>query len=228
MEFYGLQKCTLLDYPGKVACTVFTGGCNFRCPYCHNSELVLRPQGAIDESEILAFLQKRQKILDGICVTGGEPLMYDLTGFLRQVRAMGYCIKLDTNGSYPQRLKQLVLDGLIDYVAMDIKSSPNGYALASGVTVDLDAVRQSVEFLLSDAVDYEFRTTVVRELHSEADFIAIGKWLKGAKRYYLQAFKDSEFVPQHHFTAYTYAEMENFCNVVRRDIDTVAVRGLDA
>lgn len=193
MQFHGFQKLTLLDFPGKVACLLFTGGCNFRCPFCHNAGLVTHlGEKTYSEEEILSYLEKRKGILDGVCVTGGEPLLQSgLSAFLKKVKALGYAVKLDTNGSFPDRLKALVFDGLVDYVAMDIKNAPEKYELTVGTEADLAAVKESVSFLLSGAVDYEFRTTLVAELHTAADMEAIGEWIKGAKRYFLQTFRDS-------------------------------------
>ncbi|HIS57649.1 MAG TPA: anaerobic ribonucleoside-triphosphate reductase activating protein [Candidatus Fimimorpha excrementavium] len=195
MDIQGLQKLTLLDYPGKTACTIFLGGCNFRCPYCHNADLVLCPDRGeqISQETLFAFLKRRQGLLDGVCVTGGEPLLRrDLEPFLSSIRSLGFSVKLDTNGSFPDRLKELVRLGLVDYVAMDIKNSPEGYARTIGGLSDmLCRVEESVRFLLSDTVDYEFRTTMVKEFHREADFLSIGEWIRGAKRYFLQGFADS-------------------------------------
>ena len=194
MLISGLQKLTLLDYPGKVACTVFTGGCNFRCPFCHNASLVLPERMAHDSSEeaVLAFLKKRQGILDGVAVTGGEPLLHkDIDLFLKKVKDLGYKIKLDTNGSFPDRLIQLCKAGLVDRVAMDIKNSPALYEKTVGATVNMADIERSKDFLLSGTVDYEFRTTTVKGLHTADSIKEAAKWIKGAKEYYLQQFKDS-------------------------------------
>ena len=169
MLISGLQKLTLLDYPGRVACTVFTGGCNFRCPFCHNSSLVLPERLAhdTDEEQVLAFLKKRQGTLDGVAVTGGEPLLHkDIDAFLQKVHELGYMIKLDTNGSFPDRLIDIVERGLVDRVAMDIKNAPELYAATAGVKLDLAPIERSKNYLLEGHVDYEFRTTVVRGLHT--------------------------------------------------------------
>lgn len=191
MRFGGLQKLTLLDFPGHVACTVFTQGCNFRCPFCHNASLVLGTQELAEES-ILSFLKKRQGLLDGVAITGGEPLlMPDLEEFIRKVRALGFLVKLDTNGSFPARLRTLIEAGLVDYVAMDIKNSPEKYDATAGAAGFLPQVEQSVSLLLEGRVPYEFRTTVVQELHTPEDFHAIGRWLAGAQQYFLQSFVDS-------------------------------------
>ena len=186
---------TLLDFPGKVACTVFTGGCNFRCPFCHNALLVTElpenPDYTVDE--ILAFLKKRSGLLDGVAITGGEPLINpDIGDFIRSIRRLGYSVKLDTNGSYPDRLKSLVAEGLIDYVAMDIKNCREKYAETVGLkSLELSRIEESVDFLKSGAVDYEFRTTVVKEFHTVEDIRSAAEWIKGAKRYFLQNFVDS-------------------------------------
>ena len=195
MRIDGLQKMTLLDFPGKVACTVFTGGCNFRCPFCHNALLVTElpenPDYTVDE--ILSFLKKRAGLLDGVAITGGEPLMNpDIADFIKQIRDLGYSVKLDTNGSYPDRLKSIVGEGIVDYVAMDIKNCKEKYAETVGLkSYDLSKIEESVDFLKTNAVDYEFRTTVVKEFHTVEDIRKAAEWIKGAKRYFLQNFVDS-------------------------------------
>ena len=190
---FGLQKMTLLDFPGKIACTVFTSGCTFRCPFCHNGSLVREgdEDGAMTQEELLAFLRKRCGVLEGVCVTGGEPLMHrELFEFLKEVRALGYPVKLDTNGSFPDRLKEAVETGLVSYVAMDIKNTPEKYAVTAGCSGAglLDSVRRSVDFLLKSGTEYEFRTTVVKGFHKVEDFAAIGEWISGCKRYFLQKY----------------------------------------
>lgn len=194
MVISGFQKMTLLDFPGKVACTIFTGGCNFRCPFCHNALLVTEDFKAdFTEDEILSFLEKRKGLLDGVCITGGEPLLQpDIADFIRKIKEMGYAVKLDTNGSFPGKLKALVADGLIDYVAMDIKNSIEKYAVTAGSNESIvPEIEESINFLLSGAVDYEFRTTVVKEFHAVSDIAAASQRIKGAKRYFLQYFEDS-------------------------------------
>ena len=194
MQINGFQKLTLLDFPGKVACIVFTPGCNFRCPFCHNASLVTHIDGeSIEEEEILSYLKKRQGLLDGVVVTGGEPtLQGDLADFLGKVKALGYAVKLDTNGTSPERLKTLVEKGLVDYVAMDIKNTAAKYPVTAGCgAAVLGKVEESIDFLLADTVDYEFRTTVTAELHTPQDIGDIAKRIKGAKRYFLQNFIDS-------------------------------------
>ena len=195
MRIDGLQKMTLLDFPGKVACTVFTGGCNFRCPFCHNASLVTKLPEKPDysEDEILSFLEKRTGLLDGVAITGGEPLLNpDIADFIRKIRSMGYAVKLDTNGSFPERLKAIVGEGLVDYVAMDIKNRKEKYAETIGLkNLDLSKIEESIEFLKTGAVDYEFRTTVVEQFHTVEDIRAAAEWISGAKRYFLQNFVDS-------------------------------------
>lgn len=194
VRFYGLQKLTLLDYPGNMACTVFTGGCNFRCPFCHNRSLVFLNENdsEIAVEDIFDFLKGRNKILDGVCITGGEPLLHKgIREFIERVRALGLKVKLDTNGSNYEMLKQLIDEGLVDYVAMDIKNSPKKYAMTIGMeNYDLSEVEKSKDLLLEGKVEYEFRTTVVKDFHEVSDFEEIGKWIKGAKHYYLQNFED--------------------------------------
>ncbi len=195
MTFAGFQKLTLLDFPGVVACTLFTQGCNFRCPFCHNASLVMGSgeMASYGEEEILTFLQKRQGILEGVCITGGEPLMHPGLGdFLRRVKALGYRVKLDTNGSYPDRLQALASKGLLDYVAMDVKNRAEKYSLtAGGEGMDLTAVEASMDFLLAGSLPYEFRTTVARELHTVEDIESIARRIAGAEGYFIQNFKDS-------------------------------------
>ena len=193
MEFGGFQKLTVLDYPEHVACIIFTKGCNFRCPFCHNARLVEKyNEETHTEEEILSYLKKRQGILDGVCISGGEPLMHaDLEGFLSKVKELGFDVKLDTNGSYPERLKAFVEKGLIDYVAMDIKNDFGKYSETAGVNVPINNIEESINFLMSGIVDYEFRTTVVNELHTPSDIEKIAERISCAKRYFIQNFVDS-------------------------------------
>ena len=194
VRFYGLQKLTLLDYPGNMACTVFTGGCNFRCPFCHNRSLVFLNENdsEIANEDIFDFLKNRNRILDGVCITGGEPLLHKgLKAFIQRVRDLGLKVKLDTNGSNFEKLKELIDEGLVDYVAMDIKNSPEKYAMTIGLqNYDLSEIEKSKNYLLEDHVDYEFRTTIVKQFHEVSDLKKIGEWIKGAKHYYLQNLED--------------------------------------
>lgn len=226
----GLQKLTLLDFPGHTACTLFTGGCNFICPFCQNSRLVLAPDTVtpLDEEEIFSFLKKRAGLLDGVCITGGEPLLDPaIEELISRVRSLGYKIKLDTNGAYPDRLCRLVQKGLVDYVAMDLKNSPEHYGTTVGIPhLDLTPIKESVRFLLSNPVEYEFRTTVVREFHQAADFITISLWISGASRYFLQEFIDSGELIQEGLHGYSKTEMENFLSLVRPRIPSAQIRGL--
>lgn len=231
MQIYGFQKTTTLDYPGHVAATVFTGGCNFRCPFCHNGLLVLHPekQPVILEREVLSYLEKRQKVLEGVCVTGGEPtLQKDLTEFLGRLKDMHYLVKLDTNGSNPLMLRGLLEAGLLDYVAMDIKASWDNYARAVGVQdPDLELVRESIELLKGCGIPYEFRTTLVRGIHTPEEFDAIGRVLEGCAAYYLQGFQESENMIGGGFEAFTVEEMEEMADRARKYIDKVELRGVE-
>ena len=227
----GLQKLTLLDYPGKVACTVFTGGCNFRCPFCHNASLVLPQRCAqeLPEEEILAFLKKRCGMLDGVAVTGGEPLLHkDIGLFLRKVRDLGYKIKLDTNGSFPDRLEALISDGLVDRVAMDVKNSPALYSVTAGIpALDIAPIEKSRDMLLSGAVEAEFRTTVVKGLHTRESLIETAKWIAGASEYYLQQFKDSgDILSSAGLSAFDREEMLSLAEAVRPYVPSVQIRGI--
>ncbi|MBP3604363.1 MAG: anaerobic ribonucleoside-triphosphate reductase activating protein [Lachnospiraceae bacterium] len=196
MLIKGLNKTTLLDYPGRVAATIFTGGCNFRCPFCHNGDLVLKPsiQDAYSEEEVLSFLQKRKNVLKGVCITGGEPtLQADLPVFMEKVKKIGYDIKLDTNGYQPQVLAELIGDGLVDYVAMDIKNSKEKYPETAGLNdLQIEKIEESVELLAGAIIPYEFRTTVVKELHTMEDILSIGKWIAGCPNFFLQSYAENE------------------------------------
>ena len=195
MLINGFQKLTILDYPGKVACIVFTPGCNFRCPFCHNAALVthIDKETYIDVDEVLAYLKKRQGLLDGVVITGGEPLLQDgIEEFIAEIKSLGYSVKLDTNGSFPEKLISIVKKGLVDYVAMDIKNSKEKYGKTIGVNdFDIAPIERSVDFLLQGNVDYEFRTTIVDGFHTLQDIQDIVVWIKGAHKYFLQNFVDS-------------------------------------
>lgn len=232
MKIYGLQKTTLVDYPGHVATTLFTGGCNFRCPYCHNGDLVIGLNDiepyAIED--IFSHLQKRKGVLDGVVISGGEPtLQTDLPDFIRQIKELGYLVKLDTNGTNPAMLRSLVEEGLVDYVAMDIKHSRAKYASISHAADDsLESIAASVDYLKEGHVDYEFRTTLCKELHKETDMTAIGLWLMGAKAYYLQPYKESEQVIQPGFHPHDAATLESFVHILSAFIPKVEIRGFDS
>ena len=229
MLIHGLQKMTLLDYPGKVACTVFLGGCDFRCPYCHNYELVDGSAPAVmEDSEFFRFLDTRHGLLDGVAITGGEPLMRpDLHEFIQKVHEMGFLVKLDTNGYHPEALSELISEGLVDYVAMDIKSSPTRYGVVTGCPqADLEKIRKSVSIIMNSGISYEFRTTVVGGLHLIEDFKEIGAWIKGAKAYYLQQFVDRDTVPDHSLSSPTAEEMALFLEAVRENVPSAEVRGV--
>ncbi len=230
MKISGFQKLTLLDFPGHVAATVFTSGCNFRCPFCHNAGLVTNLSEAeiIDKNEVVSYLKKRTGILDGVCVTGGEPLLQsDIAEFLSEIKALGYKIKLDTNGSFPEKLQKLIEAGLCDYVAMDIKNCKERYVETAGnPELDMSAISESVNLLLSGVCDYEFRTTVVAELHTEKDIEAAAKWIKGAKRYFLQNFVDSGNIIGKNLSAVSPEKLEAMRVLASKYIDDVSLRGV--
>ena len=232
MVINGFQKMTLLDFPGHVACTVFTAGCNFRCPFCHNALLVnkISASDRIDEGEILSFLEKRKGLLDGVAITGGEPLMqHDIDIFIKKVKEMGYLVKLDTNGSFPERLQDILEEGIVDYVAMDIKNSKEKYAqtIASDPAL-LPRVENSVELLMNGKTDYEFRTTVCKELHTPDDIESIGKWIKGAKNYYIQPFKDSgDLVSDIPFSAPEDKQLLEMKEHAARYVPNITLRGIN-
>ncbi len=229
MTIAGLQKLTLLDFPGKTACTVFLNGCNLRCPFCHNFALAKGlAEPLMDQQELLRFLQSRQGLLDGVCFTGGEPLMQpELPQLIRRVKELGYAVKLDTNGCFPDRLKELVEEGLLDYVAMDVKNTPARYGETAGfLRLDTERIQQSISFLKEGRVDYEFRTTVIQEYHGEAELVEIAQWLSGAKRYFLQQFKSSEQVPKA-LSAPSAAQMHAYIDAVQAVLPVASLRGVD-
>ncbi len=231
MIINGLQKTTLLDYPGRVSSTIFLGGCNFPWPFCDNMNLVLHPgdEPVITEEELFTFLTSRTGILDGVCITGGEPtLQKELPDFIRRIRELGYPVKLDTNGSNPEMLRELVEQGLLDYVAMDIKSSPSHYSQACGLhPMDFTPVHESIRYLLEDHLPYEFRTTIVADYHNAEVMEEIGKLIQGAKAYYLQSFVDSDYVPDHTLSAYDKAALLQLADIVRPYVPSVQLRGVD-
>lgn len=230
MNIAGLQKMTLLDFPGKVACTVFLQGCNFRCPFCHNSDLLPgQGQPLMDHEELLAFLQKRRGLLDGVCVTGGEPtLQPQLPQLLSRIKELGYAVKLDTNGCFPDRLKALVEEGLVDYVAMDVKNSPARYGETAGfLKLDIKQIQQSIAYLKQAPVDYEFRTTVVEGLHTADDLVEIAQWLQGAKAWYLQQFRQSDQVPNGNLTPPTHQQMHQYLALAQEYFPAAMLRGVD-
>lgn len=225
----GLQKLTLIDYPNKMACIVFTVGCNFKCPFCHNASLVNGTEDYIDEESVLDFLKKRKGILEGVVITGGEPLLNgDIADFLEKIKQIGYPVKLDTNGTNPKLLKELVNKKLVDYVAMDIKNSFENYISATGnVKLNLEAINQSIDFLLEGTVDYEFRTTVVKGIHTTQDIVSIAKHIKDAKRYYLQQYKPSdENLSPDGLSEFPKEEMNVFLSEASKYIKNVNLRGL--
>ena len=230
MKIFGLQKMTLLDFPGKVACTVFLGGCDLRCPFCHNAELIdgtAKP--VMDEEEFLSFLKKRQGLLDGVAITGGEPCLYkDLPELVKKIRELGFMVKLDSNGYHPQLLKQILDEKLIDYAAMDIKNSPEKYAVTCGVeSVDMNTIRTSINLLMESGIDYEFRTTVVEEFHEAADFEEMGKMIRGAKRYFLQSFTDRDSVPFGNLHAPSKESLEQYLSIMKKYVPDSAIRGVE-
>ncbi|MCC8104144.1 MAG: anaerobic ribonucleoside-triphosphate reductase activating protein [Clostridiales bacterium] len=251
MNIKGLQKLTLLDYPGKVACTVFLGGCDFCCPFCHNSELIGDPcrdrfpakaadrigdatpsHEALPESipaaDLFSFLKKRRGLLDGVAITGGEPTLHrDLPDFLAQIHELGFSVKLDTNGNHPDILASLLKMGLVDYVAMDIKNAPSRYSETIGTSsFDLSNVRRSVSLLMNGTTDYEFRTTVVAEFHDDTVFPEIGQWIQGAKRYFLQCFVDRDTVLEAGLHAPSEEELHRYAQLVQPYVQSVALRGV--
>ena len=249
MKLYGLQKMTLLDFPGHVACTVFLGGCDFRCPFCHNFELADgSAQPVMEEDELFSFLEKRTGLLDGVAITGGEPCLHrDLPDLLRKIRSLGFMTKLDTNGNHPEVLRQILEEGLADYVAMDIKNSPARYAETAGLAAfDLTKVKESVNMIMeagtagpsghgkanpagkekNSLLSYEFRTTVVKEFHRAEDFEEIGQWIAGAQAYFLQSFTDRDTVPYGNLHAPSKEELEEFRRIAAAYVPDTQIRGV--
>lgn len=232
MKIEGLQKLTLLDFPGRVAATVFTPGCDMRCPFCHNAGLVLEGDNAIGPENVLEFLKSRSGKLTGLAVTGGEPLMQaDIADFLKQVKDLGFAVKLDTNGSFPSRLAELVEAKLVDYVAMDIKNCREKYALTAGLPESandtiLPMVYESAAYLMENHVPFEFRTTVVKQLHEADDFRRIGEWLRGDENFYLQQFIDSGDIMQAGYSAHEKPDMALFADIMREYIPNTSLRGI--
>ena len=233
MNICGLQKLTLLDYPSKLACTVFTGGCNFRCPFCHNSSLVTKTEGRghIEEREFFDFLDKRRDALDGVCITGGEPtLQADLPDFIAGIKKRGFLVKLDTNGYLPDTLASLIRSGNIDYVAMDIKNSPENYVSTVGLdkdSFDMERIYESVRILQFCGIGHEFITTVVREYHTVHDMERIGEWLRGAEKYFLQTFVNSNDLICENLSAHTTETMKEFLSVIQKYIPNARLRGVE-
>ena len=230
MRIHGLQKMTLLDFPGRVAATVFLGGCDFRCPFCHNFELATgEAKPVMDDAELLAFLTKRQGLLDGVAITGGEPCLHtSLPELLARIRELGFATKLDTNGYHPAMLAGLIEQNLVDYVAMDIKNSPDKYARTCGVErIDMAPITESIAIIKEAAHDYEFRTTVVAELHEASDFHAMGKLIEGAKHYFLQGFTDRDTVPFEGFSAPPQDALQDFVAIAQTYVPDTRLRGMD-
>lgn len=229
MKIYGLQKMTLLDYPSKVAATVFLGGCDFSCPFCHNYEIVDGSAAPLmDEAELFSFLEKRKGLLDGIVITGGEPCLYkQLPDFAKKIKELGFLVKLDTNGYHPDMVEELLSQRLIDYIAMDIKNSPAKYAQTSGLkNIDIDIISKSISLIMNSNIPYEFRTTTVAEFHKNEDFEEIGKWIQGARAYYLQQFTTRDTVPDKALTAPSETDMMLFLKTVQKYVPAAELRGL--
>ena len=221
---------TLLDFPGVVSCTIFLGGCDFRCPFCHNFELIDgTAQPVMDDDELIEFLKSRKALLDGVAITGGEPCLHrDLPELIKRIRETGYKVKLDTNGYHPDMLKRILDEKLVDYVAMDIKNSEEKYALTCGLeSVDMDKIKESISLLMNGDTDYEFRTTVINEFHEAADFEKMGEMIKGARRYFLQRFTDRDSVPYGNLTAPSFEKMREYAEIARKYVLETALRGVE-
>ena len=229
IKICGLQRLTLLDFPGEIACTVFLGGCNFRCPFCHNASLVdpQRIEKLISEDDFFAFLDSRVGKLGGVCISGGEPTVYpEVYSFIKRIKEKGFKVKLDTNGTSPELIERLISDSLLDYIAMDIKSSKEGYQKAIGKSdFDISLIERSVSIIMSSDLNYEFRTTLVRGIHSPEDMRAIGQWIRGAKRYFLQSFRDSGDILTEGCSALDSAALKAYLSIACEYIPTAELRG---
>lgn len=230
MKIHGIQKMTLLDFPGHVSCTIFLGGCDFRCPFCHNFELLdgtAKP--VMDENELIDFLEKRRHLLDGVAITGGEPCLHsELIALIKRIRSVGYKVKLGTNGYHPDVIEKILYENLVDYIAMDIKNSEKKYAMTCGVAhVDINIIKKTISLLQNSSVEYEFRTTVVKPLHEENDFYEIGSLIKGSKRYFLQRFADRDTVPFGNLSAPSFDEMKKFAEISRHFVNDTRLRGVE-
>lgn len=230
MIIHGLAKTTLLDYPGHIACTIFLGGCNFLCPFCHNKDLVIEPNllPTITDEEVFDFLQKRKGILEGVCITGGEPtLRKDLPSFIAKIKDLGFKIKLDTNGTNPDILKYLCDNKMIDYVAMDIKNSQEKYKGTIGVqSLDLNNIMKSITYLQTNPILFEFRTTVVKELHSKEDLITLAKEISGHSHYFLQSFVSSDNQIRKGFSSYSLDELTDILHAIKVYLPNASLRGV--
>lgn len=231
MQIHGFNKLTLLDYPGHLAATIFLGGCNMRCPFCHNASLVTKvsSQPVIPVEQVLEVLTKRKGVLEGVCITGGEPTLYhDLPDLIKEIKGLGYKVKLDTNGTNPAMIKLLVGEKLIDYVAMDIKNSREKYLITSGSShLPLNLVEESVTFLLSSPLPYEFRTTVVKEYHTKDDMLLIGQWLNGAEAYFLQSYEDSGDVIQAGLSSHSKETLTGYIELLTPYFKQISLRGVN-
>ena len=233
MKIVGIQKLTLLDYPGRVACTVFLGGCNFRCPFCHNWELLGDAEEVMTVEGLLSFLKKRRGILDGVCITGGEPTIHpELEALIREIRSLGYAVKLDTNGYRPEVLGAILDRGLVDYVAMDLKNGPEDYGETVGLAhADLAKIRESIGLLVASGIEFELRTTVVKPLHSAESITSMANWLlettngKPIPRLFVQPFVDRDTVPVAGLSAPTGEELEQFRLILSGCAERVELRG---
>lgn len=231
MQIHGLNKTTLLDYPEHVAATIFTGGCNFLCPFCHNKDLVIFPnnQPKLSEYEVLSFLEKRRNILTGVCISGGEPTIQpDIAEFLYHVKSMNLLVKLDTNGYHPEVIQELYEEKLIDDIAMDIKGGLSNYKNITGLSyINTDFILESIRYIMTCGIRYEFRTTVVRELHTARDFEEIGRLIENANAYFIQSYKDADTVIEHGYHCYPMEELEKFLQIIQKYVPNAKLRGVD-
>lgn len=230
MKIGGFQKTSLLDYPNVISAIIWTVGCNFRCPFCYNSDLVLGKVGSITEEEVFSFLKKRKGMIEGLVISGGEPLMQnDIVRFTKKVKTFGYLIKIDTNGMYPKTLKELIDKKLVDYIAMDIKSPKNKYKNLTGINVDIKKIEKSIEIIRKSKSDYEFKTTFVPDFLTKKDFVSIAKWLEGAKRFYIQQFKNETPLISskvQNIMPYPKEELLETLNDIKSYFDSCDVRGI--
>lgn len=230
MKIQGIQKLTLLDYPEKIACTIFTYGCNLRCYFCQNASLVLENKYITDyisEEELLNFLKKRIGLLDAVCISGGEPLIHDeVFDLIKKIKNLGYLVKVDTNGTYPEKIDKLIKENLVDYIAMDVKNSKENYLKTVGIdNLDIKKIGKSIDLLKKSNIDYEFRTTITEEYHSEKDIKEIGKMLEGSKKHFLQYYRYSDDVIGDKLSTPSTKIMEKYKKILEKYIEIVEIRG---
>lgn len=227
MKIYGIEKFSMVDWDGKIVCTLFASGCNFRCPFCHNASLALAEGNEIDHTEIFNFLEKRKELLDGVCISGGEPTLHpSLEDFAGKIKDMGYKVKLDTNGTNPTAVKTLIEKGLVDYIAMDVKNSPQKYAQTTGLdSLNIDNILESIKVIKESNIPHEFRTTIIKEYHTESDMHNIANMIAGCDKYFIQKYVDRDSCISHGFTPVDKDTAKNWLALFTNKAKRTSLRG---